>query len=185
MTHFRERIEQLTALCEAQMLAEGWQQPDFDENDFRHLASYATCLELDTLIASSYKVRGRQEMVTAFHLRGQLSVADLGHIKVYQDEALLLDVLPDAAVRFTLDRRLPTTLGYIGVRPILDEKSDSGELPYAGPFMVGSIKAGFSFRQNGTDTTWQCTNQFGFMRLRDMQFPSLLLELPTQQQSLS
>lgn len=57
MTHFRERIEQLTALCEAQMLAEGWQQPDFDENDFRHLTSYATCLELDTLIVSSYKVR--------------------------------------------------------------------------------------------------------------------------------
>lgn len=175
-SQFRNNLNELVQKCELEMRREGWHEPGFDEDHFTQLPSYVTCRDIDTLIIESYGIVSRQAIVEDFEQRRDVAVESLSHLKIRQVEALLWDVHPDVALRYKLNRRIPATIGYIGVRPLLDEKTDLLERPYAGPFIVGSIMAGFSYRKQSSVTTQSVANQFGFVQLRGASFSTLYLE---------
>ncbi len=172
---FYSNLSELIQLCEAQMRAEGWLKPGFNEADFVHLPSYATCQRIDELIAGAYRIRSQQDSVPQFDKRGSWDTATLDNLKLYQDEALVWDLLPETAVRLSHQEKILSTIGYIGVMPLLDEKTDMKLPPYTGPFLVGSLRAIFSFTPSARAETRQATNPFAFLSLRDASFPSLYL----------
>ena len=183
--NFTENLTALVETCERQMRVEGWGAPAFDEDNFKHLPSYSTCVEIDSLITGSFRLKSLQEFAADFRRRSEIQVTTLNHLKIYQEEALILDVLPDVAIRYALERHLATTVGYIGVRPVLDEKSGQHEPPYGGPFIFGALMTGFSFCQEGSSDSHAFTNQFALLQIRKTTFPSVFLEHPVSHQMLN